>query len=58
MKIPRKLKKAIKAKIVKAHDGVWKSKEIKITSIQKNSRYRFRNPTVKGVTLMGFTLGV
>lgn len=56
IKIPRKTKKELKKQIILAEKD-WKEKEVKIISTQKNSRYRRLNPTFKGLTVTGYTLG-
>lgn len=57
-KLPRKTKKALKNSISASTNYSWDSREIKITSTERNSRYKDLRPTFKGITATGFTLGI
>lgn len=53
IKIPRKLKKALKVKFL-GYRGIWKTKELKICGLKT---YRHTTPIVKGRSIRAYTLG-
>lgn len=56
LRIPRKTKKCLKSKIL-GNNSPWDSKELRITKVERFSRYRHMNPTCKGLTVLNFELG-
>lgn len=57
-KLPRKIKKALKLLILKDKDHLWKTKDVRIIGFKKNSRYKEKSPTIKGITVTHYCLGV
>lgn len=53
----RRIKKELKKQMLSTIDGAWRSKDIRITSVERYSRYSVRNATFKGLTVIGYTLG-
>ncbi|MBV1928487.1 MAG: hypothetical protein KUG81_03140 [Gammaproteobacteria bacterium] len=58
MKLPRKLKKALKKAVLKNIDPAWKSKEVRINRISKTSYPQLvREPKHKGTFVTSYSLG-
>jgi len=55
-RIPRKIKKELKRQINVSTCCIWKSNEIRIHKVERHSRYKGRNPSYKGLTVMSHSL--
>jgi len=58
MKLPRKIKKELKKKILYVIDVNWRSKDIKITQVEKHSRYSHINATHRRFTVTSYSLSI
>lgn len=59
-KLPRKLKKKLKALILKGKDPAWRSSEVKITQFARRPEYKRWDSDIrcKGITVTSYTLGL
>lgn len=55
-RLPRKVKKELKKKILENIDKAWKSRNVLITSFKKNHRFSNKVATFKGISVTGYQL--